>query len=89
MENEINDFVEALARFVEQELSREPDPVYSQKAVKIDDARNHIFRMVEPARTDESEDLYALADLCRMDEDSPQAVPNRGRMLRIAHNYWN
>ena len=38
MENEINDFVEALARFVEQELSREPDPVYSQKAVKIDDA---------------------------------------------------
>ena len=80
MENEINDFVEALARFVEQELSREPDPVYSQKAVKIDDARNHIFRMME---------LYALADLCRMDEDSLQAVPNRGRMLRIARNYWN
>lgn len=89
MENEINDFVEALARFVERELSREPDPVYSQKAVKIDDARNHIFRIVEPARTDESEDLYALADLCRMDEDNLQAVPNRGRMLRIARNYWN
>ena len=88
MEEEINSFVEALTRFVEQTLSQESDPVYSQKAVKISDARNHIFRLTEPARTDETEDTYALSDLCRVDEDNMQTVPNRGRMLRIARNYW-
>lgn len=86
---ETEEFVEALYRFTAQLLMHEPDPVYSQKAVKIADARNHIFRVVEPARTDEAEDLYALADLCRLDEDTMEAVPNRGRMLRIARNYWN
>ena len=70
MEKEAQEFVEALCRFVEQELQRDPDPIYSQKAVKIADARNHLFRIVEPARTDEAEDLYALADLCRLDEDT-------------------
>ena len=70
MEKEAQEFVEALCRFVEQELQRDPDPIYSQKAVKIADARNHLFRIVEPARTDEAEDLYALADLCRLDEET-------------------
>lgn len=89
MEKEAQDFVEALCRFVEQELQRDPDPIYSQKAVKIADARNHLFRIVEPARTDEAEDLYALADLCRLDEETMEAVPNCGRLLRIARNYWD
>ena len=88
MEKETDSFLEALTRFVEQTLAQESDPIYSQKAIRIADARNHIFHLVEPAQTDEAEDTYTLADLCRLDEDSMQAMPNRGRMLRIARNYW-
>lgn len=77
MEKETDSFIEALTRFVEQTLAQESDPIYSQKAIRIADARNHIFHLVEPAQTDEAEDTYTLADLCRLDEDSMQAVPNR------------
>ena len=85
---EINSFVEALTRFVEHALAQDPEPVYSQKAIRISDARNHIFQLIEQAQTDEAEYTYALADLCRIDEDSMQTVPNRGRMLHIARDYW-
>ena len=80
-------FADALFRFVGRALEQEPDPVYSQKAVRIADARNHIFRLVDDNRTDEAEDLYALRDLCLTDEDL-QTFPNRRRMLAIARNYW-
>ena len=73
MQEEINEFVEALYRFVANEIV---------------DARNHIFRLTDTSRTDEAEDTYALPDLCIIDEDM-QTVPNRQRMYRIARNYWN
>ena len=77
MQEEINEFVEALYRFVANEIKRVTDPIYCQEGIKIVDAR-----------TDEAEDTYALSDLCIVDEDM-QTVPNRQRMYRIARNHWN
>ena len=88
MQEEINEFVEALYRFVANEINRATDPIYCQEGIKIVDARNHIFRLSDTIRTDEAEDTYALSDLCIVDEDM-QTVPNRQRMYRIARNYWN
>lgn len=88
MQEEINEFVEALYRFVANEIKRVTAPIYCQEGIKIVDARNHIFRLTDTSRTDEAEDTYALPDLCIIDEDM-QTVPNRQRMYRIARNYWN
>ena len=86
MQEEINEFVEALYRFVANEIKRVTDPIYCQEGIKIVDARNHIFRLSDTLRTDEAEDTYALSDLCIVDEDM-QTVPNRQRMYRIARNH--
>lgn len=88
MQEEINEFVEALYRFVANEIKRVADPIYSQEGIKIVDARNHIFRLTGTTSTDEAEDTYALSDLCIVDEDM-RTVPNRQRMYRIARNHWN
>lgn len=88
MQEEIDEFVEALYRVVANEIGRVSDPIYSQEGIKIVDARNHIFRLTGTTSTDEAEDTYALSDLCIVDEDM-QTVPNRQRMYRIARNYWN
>lgn len=88
MQEEVNDFIDALCRFVSEELRRTPDPVYCQESVKIIDARNHIFQKTDGAVTEESEDTYAIRDLCHTDEDM-QVGPDRQRMQRIARNYWN
>lgn len=87
MQEEINEFVEALYCFVANEIKRGTDPIYCQEGIKIVDARNHIFRLSDTLRTDEAEDTYALSDLCIVDEDM-QTVPNRQRMYRIARNHW-
>ena len=47
MQEEINEFVEALYRFVADEIKRVADPIYSQEGIKIVDARNHIFRLTD------------------------------------------
>ena len=88
MQEEINEFVEALYCFVADEIKRVADPIYSQEGIKIVDARNHIFRLSDTLRTDEAEDTYALSDLCMVDE-SMRTVPNRQRMYRIARNHWH
>ncbi|MCD8318462.1 MAG: hypothetical protein LUC45_06345 [Paraprevotella sp.] len=88
MSAEADDFIEALYRFVSEQIQRTSDPIYNRESIKIVDARNHIFRLSESGQTDEAEDLYALSDLCYVDEDM-QTVPNRARMQRIARNYWD
>ncbi len=88
MQEEIDEFVEALYRFVAEEIRRAADPVYCREGIKIVDARNHIFRLSDASRTDEAEDTYALSDLCLVDEDM-RTVPNRQRMYRIARNHWH
>lgn len=86
MTEEIDNFIEALSRLVQNELQNN-DAVYNTDAVQIVDARNHIFRILKNTTTDESEDIYAISDLCMWSEEM-EVLPNRRRMQRIARNYW-
>ena len=89
MSDDMTDFIDALAAYVAERLAGgDVAPDYNVERVLIVDARNHLFRPAGKGGTDEADDLYALRELCRVDEDSMQTVPNRGRMLRIARNYW-
>ena len=82
----MQDFAEALCRLVRQELQMQ-DGEYVRGAVKVLDARNHLFRLLEHQQTDESADIYALDDLCRVDEEM-QTVPDMNRALGVARNYF-
>lgn len=88
MQEEINEFVEALYRFVANEIKRSQTPYTARRASKSWMPETISFRLTDTSRTDEAEDTYALPDLCIIDEDM-QTVPNRQRMYRIARNYWN
>ena len=63
MQEEINEFVEALYRFVANRNQTGHRPHILSEGIKIVDARNHIFRLSDTLRTDEAEDTYALSDL--------------------------
>ena len=80
------EFARALCRYVAQVL-REQDGEYVRGAVKVADARNHLFVPLPHRGTDESEDIYALADLCHVDEDM-QTVPDMNRAMAVARNYF-
>ena len=80
------EFARALCRYVAHEL-RDQDGEYVRGAVKVADARNHLFMPQPHQGTDESTDIYALADLCHVDEDM-QTVPDMNRALGVARNYF-
>ena len=61
---------------------------YNVEALEIVDARNHLFRHAGKRVTDESENIYALRDLCHVDEMSLDFVPDRQRMAAIARNFF-
>ncbi len=82
----MNDFVDALTRHVTLELEQQ-DGEYAQGAVHIVDARNHLFRTLPQQPTDEAMDIYALQDLCRVDDDM-RTVPDKARAMSIARNYF-
>lgn len=84
--SEIEDFVDALYGCVNS-LTGGGDATYSMKAIHILDARNHLFRVLPSAVTDESCEIYSLSDLCMMNE-TYEMVPDRKRMYKIARNYW-
>lgn len=79
-------FAEALCRYVAHEL-RGQDGAYIQGAVHVVDARNHLFRILPHQPTDEAQDIYALADLCRVD-DNMETIPDQNRALGVARNYY-
>lgn len=83
---EVDDFVDALFRYVANELYTK-DATYSTEAVRIVDARNHLFETLPSSMTDESEDIYALSDLCMTTEET-DIVPDRRRLYHVARNYW-
>lgn len=88
MLNEKEDFVEALARYVDDALRHAAGGGdYISGAVQIVDARNHLFREAGNRSTDEEAGIYALRDLCRVDEDTLDTVPNRQRFAAIAREY--
>lgn len=83
----MEDFVEALGGFVRSELARAgADADYCRDAVAVLDARHRLFRNVGQRDTDEVDDVYALRDLCRVDEDTMQLVPDAGRLAAVARN---
>lgn len=85
MTNEKKDFIDALESYTLSELRRTATPAeYNNESVEIVDARNHLFRNAGRAGTDEEHGVYALRDLCRVDEDTMEMVPNRQRFAAIA-----
>ena len=80
------DFASALCRQV-AEMLRGQDGAYPQGAVRVMDARNHLFATLPTQRTDEAEDIYALSDLCHVDEWM-QTLPDMNRALSVARNYF-
>lgn len=61
---------------------------YCREAVRIVDAHNCLFRPAGRRATDEADDVYALRDLCRLDEDTLELVPDEGRVASIARNFF-
>lgn len=85
MINEKADFVNALDRFIRSELRHASEPAdYNTDSIEIIDARNHLFRNVGNKGTDEELGFFAIRDLCHIDEDTMDLVPNRMRLEAIA-----
>lgn len=82
----MQEFAEALCQYVTQALWTQ-DGEYIKGAVRILDARNHLFQTMPHQATDESADIYALSDLCHVN-DNMQTVPDMNRALRVARNYF-
>lgn len=90
MLDEKNDFVGALERYVNEELRTALEPAeYNKDAIEIVDARNHLFRNVGQLSTDEERNIYALSDLCCVDEETFHTIPNRMKLKAIARNFWD
>lgn len=89
MVNDIEDFVAALEAFVRAELRASMEPAdYNNEAIEIVDARNHLFRNVGRQHTDEELDIFAIRDLCHVDEETMETVPDRMKFRAIARNYF-
>lgn len=89
MGEEQRDFIDALRAYVAAALAASGAAAdYCREAVRVDDARNRLFRPAGRRPTDESEDVYALRDLCRLDEDTLELVPDEGRLASISRNYF-
>lgn len=89
MTEEMTDFVDALERYVRDVVARSGTSAdYAAGALRVVDARNHLFGDAGRHATDEAEDIYALRDLCRVDEDTLETVPDRARMAAIARDYF-
>lgn len=90
MLDEKNDFVVALEWYINEQLRTAIEPAeYNKDAIEIVDARNHLFRNVGHVPTDEERNIYAISDLCCVDENTFDTIPNRMKLKAIARNYWN
>lgn len=89
MNDEQRDFVAALLAYVRAALASAGEAAdYCREAVRIVDARNHLFCPAGRRATDESENVYALRDLCRLDEDTLEMMPDEGRVASISRNFF-
>lgn len=88
MLNEQKDFINALERFIQNELKASGEPAdYNNHAIEIIDARNHLFRNVGIHGTDEACGIFAIRSLCHIDEDSMEMVPDRQRLAALAREF--
>lgn len=81
-------FVNALESHIADALDRIGDIEYCHEAVKILDARNHIFKSLPNAASDEEHSVFALRDLCRLDEDTMTWHVDRNRLLAVARDFF-
>lgn len=89
MTPDAEDFVNALCRYVAARLAAIGEPAdYCSEALRVVDARNHLFVEAGRRATDEADDTYALRDLCRVDEITMDLCPDRGRLAAVARNYF-
>lgn len=89
MTEEVALFVDALSAYVNARLQAAPAGAdYVQEAVEIVDARNHLFRCAGERATDEVENVFALSELSRPDEETLELVAHRGRIAAIARNFF-
>ncbi len=90
MTAETKDFIDALEAYVRERLAASGQPAdYNVEALHVVDARNHLFRPAGKRPTDEADDIYALRDLCRVDETTMEMVPDRGRLAAVARNFFS
>ena len=89
MFDEKKEFAEALAAFIHLSLAHQPQTAeYCADAVEIVDARNHVFRLVPNAGTDEELNRFSLQGLCRLDESSLELKPDAGRLMAVAKDFF-
>ncbi len=89
MIDEKQDFIEALCSYVEEQLRLSPEaPDYNNEAIRIVDARNHLFSNVGRQRTDEERGIYAIRDLCHVDDETMETVPDPMRFKALAKEYF-
>lgn len=85
---ELTDFVDALLAYTESAIRATGEmPDYCQEAVRIMDARNHLFTSAGIHRTDEEHGIYALRDLCALDEDTMELVPDRQKCAAVGRDF--
>lgn len=82
-------FVNALETYVHHLLRLQGNEVeYLRNAVEVVDAHNLLFRDAGEQATDETQNIYALTDLCCLNKDTMTYIPNRGRIIAIARNFF-
>lgn len=84
----MEDFINALESHIADALNRIGDIEYCQESVKIIDARNHIFKSLPNASPDEEHSVFALRDLCRLDEETMQWQVDRNRLRAVARDFF-
>lgn len=83
-------FIDALTHFVAEALRRADEGGdYIRGSVEVLDARNELFRFSSLHTTDEELNRYALRELCKIDDESMQTIPDRGHIERVARNYFD
>ncbi len=87
MNSELEDFITALLSYIESVIrSSGGMPDYCQEAIRIIDARNHLFASVGIHLTDEEHSIYALRDLCTLDEETMLLCPNYHRCAAVGRD---
>lgn len=87
MSTPLDDFAEALLAYVEATLQgQDLQADYCHEAVRIVDAHNHLFVGLSHQSTDEQHSIYALRDLCSLDETSMELRPDRWRCLNVGRD---
>lgn len=87
MSTSLDDFATALLSYTEATLRASGEqPDYCQEAVRIVDAHNHLFASAGAHLTDEEHGIYALRDLCALDETTMELRPDRLRCLAVGRD---